>query len=99
RAPASTLFPYTTLFRSGAPGGAQRAMQRQGVGGPALLAIRCDDGHLSHGRTYLAEHSEPPGENAVVVGDENLHRGDGASPSRTADRKSTRLNSSHEWTS
>src|SRR5256885_8126050 len=56
RPPRSTLFPYTTLFRS--------AFGRQ----------RCLVGQLPHGRQRAAQL--PPG-------------------ARCADRKSTRLNSSH----
>src|SRR5438105_12449594 len=57
RPPRSTLFPYTTLFRSGAR--------------PAA-------GHRPHVRAP---------------------RGEGAAHAARLDRKSTRLNSSHEWIS
>src|SRR5438105_11106728 len=59
--PSSTLFPYTTLFRS-------RGLRGRGLG------ARCE------------VHGHPVGDAA-----HGLH----ALP----DRKSTRLNSSHEWTS
>src|SRR5256885_321069 len=42
RPPRSTLFPYTTLFRSGACGGAQR-FGRKRIGGSALTRC-CGDG-------------------------------------------------------
>src|SRR3712207_9577848 len=59
RPPRSTLFPYTTLFRS-----APRD--------PDVLAVRCP-GHLLVHRRHVALHEEEV----------------------RADRKSTRLNSSH----
>src|SRR2546427_2935405 len=65
RPPRSTLFPYTTLFRSrrrGGPRGAARARLAPGPGGDARDQLR---GELA------------------------------APPARLADRKSTRLNSSH----
>src|SRR3712207_7068799 len=74
RPPRSTLFPYTTLFRSPAGGGA-------GGGG---------------GRAAGAGRGRGPG-----VRHAGLHRAPGAGGSgeggrgRRADRKSTRLNSSH----
>src|SRR5258708_20841780 len=66
RPPRSTLFPYTTLFRS--------AQRGQGVGGLARLADGDDQG-LGMGNA---------GAVAVLAGHFN------------ADRKSTRLNSSHQ---
>src|SRR2546421_8775817 len=62
RPPRSTLFPYTTLFRS-------RAQQR----------------HARRGRRFQAGRAAPPGQ--------RLFRG-GAEARE--DRKSTRLNSSHD---
>src|SRR5438105_9567611 len=63
RPPRSTLFPYTTLFRS-------RQENRRGPQGRGPLRP-----------TPLA------------------HRPAGAGRARAGDRKSTRLNSSHEWIS
>src|SRR5437868_7993023 len=63
RPPRSTLFPYTTLFRSTE---SCRAPQR-------CVSRECRRGHRRHGQG---------------------HR-DRAPRSRTRDRKSTRLNSSH----
>src|SRR5438105_11863868 len=60
RPPRSTLFPYTTLFRS-----------------------------LRHSPFAAGVDPAPVGEVAVVFGP----------GSKTTDRKSTRLNSSHEWIS
>src|SRR3712207_8130985 len=44
RPPRSTLFPYTTLFRSGAPGARRR---RRGPGGPRA---RAPDNHAQPAR-------------------------------------------------
>src|SRR2546428_7355446 len=60
RPPRSTLFPYTTLFRSGAP----------------------DPGR-----------ADAPGPRAIGAGDD---RGTGTRAPIARDRKSTRLNSSHD---
>src|SRR3712207_8178411 len=70
RPPRSTLFPYTTLFRSGRAGHdpARRAGPR---------------------RDPAAPRRRP----APVLGE--LHEGLARGPPRRADRKSTRLNSSH----
>src|SRR5438034_2542508 len=65
RPPRSTLFPYTTLFRSGAGRGIA------GAGGVALAGGRAHDGVRAHAGAGLA---------GVAL---------------RADRKSTRLNSSH----
>src|SRR5258708_18292254 len=64
RPPRSTLFPYTTLFRSGCVGAE-----------PALSAVK----HRIAGGLRLPQDE---------TGDPVLHRGQ--------DRKSTRLNSSHQ---
>src|SRR3712207_7815253 len=80
RPPRSTLFPYTTLFRSGTDAGDRGDAGRQGRrhgGLPGLRrrAAREDGGARHHGG----------------------RGGGGAGPRRApaADRKSTRLNSSH----
>src|SRR5438105_5315609 len=76
RPPRSTLFPYTTLFRSGT---AARF-------GRAPLLPRCPDGRLGpEGRPLEGDRYRPwrPGDQERCPGD----------------RKSTRLNSSHEWIS
>src|SRR3712207_7742695 len=65
RPPRSTLFPYTTLFRSGI--GNQREV--------AALVV---------------SHRIPQLEGVQLMLDDQL-----AAPARIADRKSTRLNSSH----
>src|SRR3712207_8507311 len=84
RPPRSTLFPYTTLFRSD----------------PELLAdaLGVDVAHRPVGDADDALHAHLLGQPAGPPGD--LHRlgaalGDGEDHVVGADRKSTRLNSSH----
>src|SRR5690349_24125577 len=81
RPPSSTLFPYTTLFRSGASAGEIQAFdtelnRRQRRVLPELLCIKLIDRSAA--------------ENVGALG---LLRMDGSQEHR--DRKSTRLNSSH----
>src|SRR5438105_7439654 len=73
RPPRSTLFPYTTLFRS--------VVLKPDSATP-LSALRMAE--------LAAEVGFPPGTINVVPG---------PGPVVGADRKSTRLNSSHEWIS
>src|SRR3712207_6920971 len=73
RPPRSTLFPYTTLFRSRGP-----------VGGDRGVAVAL-------GGAQRLDHAVAPGEAAVAA----LRQGDEALVGAGADRKSTRLNSSH----
>src|SRR3712207_8446128 len=80
RPPRSTLFPYTTLFRSlGPPGGREREPHLvTGGRGPLEQAwFRRRRGRRREGRGPHGSEEEPPG---------GRHR---------RDRKSTRLNSSH----
>src|SRR3712207_8441429 len=74
RPPRSTLFPYTTLFRSGLHEGVPQAR-----GGPAGMARATGKGAL-HARAAAEPLFTPPRA--------RKHRVE-------ADRKSTRLNSSH----
>src|SRR5690606_41652861 len=91
RPPRTTLFPYTTLFRSEGPRG------RQGGDRPrdARRAARVPRRHVARG---------PAGAPSAVAGGKHPDRGaDGGARVRVAlrgsrasrDRKSTRLNSSH----
>src|SRR5438105_6328132 len=73
RPPRSTLFPYTTLFRSAAAG--------------ELSSLRGEGGACAVGRRQEPVDDQlpvVPGVMGKVIG---------------IDRKSTRLNSSHEWIS
>src|SRR3712207_6854013 len=82
RPPRSTLFPYTTLFRSDQPIG--QTIARHLGGDPVqeqFVAGREEDAHGCHGRFGLE----------IMVGGVRGHPA--LAPAR--DRKSTRLNSSH----
>src|SRR5437762_5914597 len=78
RPPRSTLFPYTTLFRS--------AAEHASVG-PRVKALREAMG-LS-----LRDLAERTGVSAPMLS--QVERGDTSPTLNVADRKSTRLNSSH----
>src|SRR5690242_21434735 len=82
RPPRSTLFPYTTLFRSLEERDADRALGRAVAG-----AQPGDRHHERVDRDGCDEDVRPPAE--LVRGDERLDR------LLRQDRKSTRLNSSH----
>src|SRR5256885_14231077 len=92
RPPRSTLFPYTTLFRSPAPRPPPEAVAQLGWGVPDGAALsplsrrgrshRHDPGCRAGGGLELPHLSEP-------------YPPDGARARRQGDRKSTRLNSSH----
>src|SRR2546430_13349903 len=83
--PRSTLFPYTTLFRSAVP--RRLGFQRRQI---ELLPDRPRARH---------EFARRQGERrkALLEGRVDQHRGVARPPARlgTIDRKSTRLNSSH----
>src|SRR3712207_9255150 len=92
RPPRSTLFPYTTLFRSGVHVGAQplgKAQPRQG-----LVAEGDDRDKAVDPRIVVDVVQHPVGvvarepEYALVAGRIEVRQG-------VPDRKSTRLNSSH----
>src|SRR5690606_40703954 len=83
RPPSSTLFPYTTLFRS------VEGLQRFGLG--QLLG-------LQHEVDALAERGADLFEQCLIVVGLEQHRVRQAThhhPFTQGDRKSTRLNSSH----
>src|SRR3712207_8342888 len=87
RPPRSTLFPYTTLFRSEA--GVNRVAYDWVDGKPKRKSIET-------ARALLAEAGYPDGRDAksgqpLVLYLDTVQRG----PGDKADRKSTRLNSSH----
>src|SRR3712207_8913858 len=80
RPPRSTLFPYTTLFRSAREVGDARA-------GESVAAVVREGGEVS------AVRADEQRGGVVIVGDDpaELKSADAAA----LDRKSTRLNSSH----
>src|SRR5260221_9918567 len=84
RPPRSTLFPYTTLFRS-TLSGSKPASSYAIVKGDTPFAIQLDG--KSAGSMKVA-----PGSFTTLV---PQRQGKNAAARFTADRKSTRLNSSH----
>src|SRR5258708_30648698 len=86
RPPRSTLFPYTTLFRSG------EAVRRDDDTGAAILQARGN-----RLRTIAGEdRHEDRAELATSKGRGHRLRDHGHDPGDGGDRKSTRLNSSHQ---
>src|SRR3712207_8596067 len=81
RPPRSTLFPYTTLFRSPPLVGRRLGHRRQGLALVEPVADVVDD-ELGHGATGIDRGRSDMGQQHDV-----LHGNE--------DRKSTRLNSSH----
>src|SRR2546430_7656020 len=79
RPPRSTLFPYTTLFRSSISAG-QKDLELRDVGSHQLVRPLPDAGRPA--RPRLADRPNPRDE-------------DGSQQEEEEDRKSTRLNSSH----
>src|SRR2546430_10453298 len=84
RPPRSTLFPYTTLFRSGDPLGPYRLGDRAA----AFLQVPADHDL----RWGLAVGAGDRGDGRVV---ERAGPGPAVAGDAAEDRKSTRLNSSH----
>src|SRR3712207_7340545 len=80
RPPRSTLFPYTTLFRSGTEPGPESATRLQSITQPVLVVNGKHDIMIPTIDSYLLSEQLPDAAPAPV-------------PRR--DRKSTRLNSSH----
>src|SRR3712207_7386461 len=84
RPPRSTLFPYTTLFRSHSRGGLDRLDQTLGArqqGGQGKL-------HMLESEVYLSRHAQCRSLQLDSGGPRDLGQVE-------QDRKSTRLNSSH----
>src|SRR5690606_42001374 len=94
--PRSTLFPYTTLFRSDQPQGEQRAGRLAGQGAQRLGRLgRGGDVVLAGGVERRARRQDD--EVHHQVGERHADQ-DVAAAARqllVGDRKSTRLNSSH----
>src|SRR3712207_8435639 len=91
RPPRSTLFPYTTLFRSLEQGEllGQATVERPGGEHPYL-----GGGHLDRQRQAIQAGANRGDGRAVLIreGEGGI---DGARPLDEENRKSTRLNSSH----
>src|SRR3712207_8629442 len=87
RPPRSTLFPYTTLFRSGVQD--RRVLDRARRGGVATVGDVAHRAPQDLSRPGLGE----PGDDRHLL--ERRDRPDLVADLRDQDRKSTRLNSSH----
>src|SRR5688572_31328273 len=88
RPPRSTLFPYTTLFRS------ERRSE------PAPGVRRQPDRHVERARSVAPREGEAPDLHVEHRGVRSTAwRHAAGSDTRRRDRKSTRLNSSHSQTS
>src|SRR3712207_8370861 len=86
RPPRSTLFPYTTLFRSEGADEEHHPEDEQEVGAAAHVAEPVDD-HAAPLRCLVSA--------GQVAADRREGEEHGAIAGRVEDRKSTRLNSSH----
>src|SRR2546429_9023580 len=96
RPPRSTLFPYTTLFRSRRP--PSDLVEQHEAPRRRAVEYRTGLAHLHHERRLTAHQivrRPHPREQAVHDADDGAPRGDEGAQ----DRKSTRLNSSHGYTS
>src|SRR3712207_7788018 len=83
RPPRSTLFPYTTLFRS------------EGLG-PRQQVARGAEGQRGVDRAHAADAEQPRERVGAEAGEQVVEEGEGDDGVRgLQDRKSTRLNSSH----
>src|SRR3712207_7377937 len=83
RPPRSTLFPYTTLFRSGRPGGAELGRQRAS----RRIDLRDPSARGQRNPFEVRVERRPGGLEQALLGERIL--------GVEEDRKSTRLNSSH----
>src|SRR5207244_12176141 len=87
RTTSSTLFPYTTLFRSRAG--------EQGLGGVRDAAEDLIDDVVPGVDRQVADFVIVDQEGVGDV-DRRTHLGEGGAGTTSSDRKSTRLNSSHQ---
>src|SRR3546814_11097093 len=111
-----TLFPYTTLFRSGAAFAVAAVAGRDRIGGIGVVARRskttdagrrCGDGDAVQRAAVQVDRRDATDTGcrrtiaftALAVGGDgqltDVHRAAALGEGRGADRKSTRLNSSH----
>src|SRR3546814_14557919 len=94
-----TLFPYTTLFRSGMAGGLEPQLARGGaIEQPGFEHAVSDDHGRRDGQSLPIIGTRAQAAGAVrIVGDVDAAREHPAAEAieQEADRKSTRLNSSH----
>src|SRR3712207_9204861 len=92
RPPRSTLFPYTTLFRSGAGGAAHLPGMCASQTVLPVLGVPVQSKALSGMDSLLSIVQMPAG---IPVGTLAIGQAGATNAALLADRKSTRLNSSH----
>src|SRR3712207_9109308 len=92
RPPRSTLFPYTTLFRSGPEPTVRRRLQ---AWLPARLAAAADATLAEHVAAFVAAGGEPVSPASMSRAIADLPPDPDRARTPSGDRKSTRLNSSH----
>src|SRR5207247_7107244 len=92
----STLFPYTTLFRSARE---LRAAGQHGANRPGPLVGPCVDGDPVPDGRQVGRSLRFVGQPPRNVAAELACLGENVPGATVLDRKSTRLNSSHEWIS
>src|SRR5687768_18336739 len=94
RPPRSTLFPYTTLFRSVDGGPGDDSLESRGISNSGIprASEGGDDLRGGDGNDLVSYHSVARPLNLSVDDQPNVTDGD-------KDRKSTRLNSSHGYIS
>src|SRR3712207_9032237 len=92
RPPRSTLFPYTTLFRSSPETGLPYRDTALSVCGPAVADVeRAFAGMWDETGTLLPGEERPRVDDIPAAGEESVR----VIVQEPRDRKSTRLNSSH----
>src|SRR2546422_10987276 len=96
RPPRSTLFPYTTLFRSGFASTASAADKKVKIGVTMALF---DDVWLTFVRDSMTKWGAAHKDIDLTIVDEERQRQAGRPGGELPDRKSTRLNSSHGYIS
>src|SRR3712207_8479000 len=90
RPPRSTLFPYTTLFRSPVGEALHRVRRRSGRGRELALQGGIPDGGERRDAVLRIIFREAAEAGLAIVDEAHRQRG-----LQVGDRKSTRLNSSH----
>src|SRR2546425_6253686 len=94
RPPRSTLFPYTTLFRSVMGKGLKERLLP--IGRKAIRFLRLYTKGLTSGPVFRADEEWTPKKQQGVHSSSARNTGPDVRPFvRSEDRKSTRLNSSH----
>src|SRR2546430_16979459 len=92
RPPRSTLFPYTTLFRSNITGGGDLGLFEVNEAAEIIQSAAASDSNIIFGAVIDEDQEDELRVTVIATG---FDRRLGDVPVFEADRKSTRLNSSH----